>query len=223
MGRPEEIEFAVNLPFNGKSQNEFALLQIRPMVISRHDRIIDITEEDMATAFCYSSMALGHGRDRSISDIVFVCPDTFDPSQTVAIAKEIGLLNGRLVAANRKYLLIGPGRWGSADRWLGIPATWSEISGVGAVVETRAEDLNADPSQGSHFFHNITSLGISYLNLVENGKDFIDWHWLETLPVTEATEHVKHVKLERPITIKLDGKTSRAVLMKPAAPESVPD
>jgi hypothetical protein len=223
MGCPVEIEFAVNLPFNGEGQNEFALLQIRPMAISRHDRTVDITEADMATAFCYSSMALGHGRDRSISDIIFVCPDTFNPSQTVAIAKEIGFLNGRLVATNRKYLLVGPGRWGSADRWLGIPATWSEISGVGAMVETRAEDLNADPSQGSHFFHNITSLGISYLNLVENGKDFIDWRWLETLPVAEATEHVKHVNLERPITIKIDGKTSRAALMKPAPPESEAD
>ncbi|MGD8677102.1 MAG: PEP/pyruvate-binding domain-containing protein, partial [Desulfobacterales bacterium] len=223
MGCPVEIEFAVNLPFNGEGQNEFALLQIRPMAISRHDRTIDITEEDRATAFCYSSMALGHGWDRSISDIIFVCPDTFNPSQTVAIAKEIGFLNGRLVATNRKYLLVGPGRWGSADRWLGIPATWSEISGVGAMVETRAEDLNADPSQGSHFFHNITSLGISYLNLVENGKDFIDWRWLETLPVAEATEHVKHVNLERPITIKIDGKTSRAALMKPAPPESEAD
>jgi hypothetical protein len=223
MGCPVEIEFAVNLPLNGQGQNEFALLQIRPMAISRHDRRIDITEVDMATAFCFSSMALGHGWDRSISDIIFVCPDTFNPSQTIAIAKEIGLLNGRLVAANRKYLLVGPGRWGSADRWLGIPATWSEISGVGAMVETRAEGLNADPSQGSHFFHNITSLGISYLNLVENGKDFIDWRWLETLPVAEATAHVKHVNLERPITIKIDGKTSRAVLMKPAAPASETD
>jgi hypothetical protein len=91
------------------------------------------------------------------------------------------------------------------------------------MVETRAEDLNADPSQGSHFFHNITSLGISYLNLVENGKDFIDWRWLATLPVAGATAYVKHVNLERPITIKIDGKTSRAVLMKPAAPESEPD
>jgi hypothetical protein len=223
MGCPVEIEFAVDLPFNAEDKKEFALLQIRPMAISRPDRAVDITEADMATAFCYSSMALGHGWDRSISDIVFVCPDTFNPSQTVAIAKEIGLLNGRLVAANRKYLLVGPGRWGSADRWLGIPATWSEISGVGAIVETRAEDLNADPSQGSHFFHNITSLGISYLNLVENGKDFIDWRWLEALPVAGATAHVKHVNLERPITIKIDGKTSQAVLMKPAAPQSEPD
>ena len=91
------------------------------------------------------------------------------------------------------------------------------------MVETRAEEVNADPSQGSHFFHNITSLGISYLNLVENGKDFIDWRWLETLPVAEATEHVKHVNLERPIIIKIDGKTSLAVLMKPAVPEREPD
>ena len=168
-------------------------------------------------------MALGHGWDCRISDIIFVCPDTFNPSQTVAIAKEIGLSKWTAGRRQSKISAGRTGRWGSADRWLGIPVTWSEISGVGAMVETRAEEVNADPSQGSHFFHNITSLGISYLNLVENGKDFIDWRWLETLPVAEATEHLKHVNLERTITIKIDGKTSRAVLMKPAAPESEPD
>ncbi len=222
MGCPVEVEFAVNLPVNGEGKNKFALLQIRPMAISRHDHAVDITAEDMATAFCHSSMALGHGWYRNISDIIYVCPDRFDPSRTVAIAKEIGRLNARLVAAHRRYLLVGPGRWGSADRWLGIPVTWSEISGVGAIIETRTEKLQADPSQGSHFFHNITSLGISYLNLVENGRDFIDWRWLETLPLAETTAHVKHLVLEHPITIKIDGKTSRAVMLKPAAPEKAP-
>jgi hypothetical protein len=223
MGCPVEIEFAVNLPFNGQDKNEFALLQIRPMTISRHDRRVDIDETDMATAFCYSSMALGHGRYRNIKDIVFVRPETFEPSRTVAIAKEIGHLNGRLVAAGRKYLLVGPGRWGSADRWLGIPVTWGDISGVGAMVETRTETLAADPSQGSHFFHNITSLGIGYLNLLDNGKDFIDWRWLGLLPVAEATAHVRHVTLDHPVTIKIDGKTSQAVLQKPVAPDPAPD
>jgi CheY-like chemotaxis protein len=215
MGSPVEIEFSVNLPLNGKGKKEFALLQIRPMSIGQNDRIIKITPEDTNQAFCYSTMALGNGRFLDITDIVFVGPETFEPDRTVEIAREIGMLNRQLVAANRKYLLIGPGRWGSADRWLGIPVTWSDISGVGAVVETSVEKLKADPSQGSHFFHNITSLGISYVNVVENKDNFIDWRWLGSLKAASVTPHVTHAHLDLPITIKIDGKTSRAVLLKP--------
>ena len=219
MGSPIEIEFCVNLPLNGQGKKEFALLQIRPMTVSRHDRIIDITSEDITQAFCYSTMALGNGRFRDISDIIFVRPEAFEPEDTVEIAREIGILNRQLVAENRKFLLIGPGRWGSADRWLGIPVTWNDISGVGAVVETSVEKLKADPSQGSHFFHNITSLGISYLNVVENRDNFIDWGWLGSLQPATVTPHVTHAHLDRPITIKIDGKTSRAVLLNQALQE----
>ncbi len=215
MGSPVEIEFSVNLPPNGQGKKEFALLQIRPMAVSQHDRIIEITSEDITQSFCYSTMALGNGRFLDITDIIFVGPETFEPDRTIEIAREIGMLNRQLVAANRKYLLIGPGRWGSADRWLGIPVTWSDISGVGAVVETSVEKLKADPSQGSHFFHNITSLGISYLNVVENRDNFIDWRWLGSLKAASVTPHVTHAHLDLPITIKIDGKTSRAVLLKP--------
>ena len=119
-----------------------------------------------------------------------------------------------MLQQNRKYLLIGPGRWGSADRWLGIPVTWNNISGIGAVVETTAENLKADPSQGSHFFHNITSLGISYLTIKENDEDFLDWKWLKSLLPERETDYLRHVKLDRPITLKIDGKKSRAVLIK---------
>jgi CheY-like chemotaxis protein len=215
MGSPVEIEFSVNLPLNGQGNKEFALLQIRPMAVSQKDRVVDITDEDITNAFCYSTMALGNGRFLDISDIVFVRPETFEPSRTVEIAREIGQLNRQLAAENRKYLLVGPGRWGSADRWLGIPVSWSDISGVGAVVETSVEKLKADPSQGSHFFHNITSLGISYLNVLENRDNFIDWRWLGTLTAAAVTPHVTHAHLEGPMTIKIDGKTSRAVLLKP--------
>ncbi len=214
MGCPVEIEFSVNLPFYGDRKPEFALLQIRPMAISHHNRNIEINQEDIDGAFCYSTMALGNGKFCDIADIIFVRPETFDPAHTVQIAAEIGTFNRRLVAENRKYLLVGPGRWGSADRWLGIPVTWNEISGVGAIVETTAENLNADPSQGSHFFHNITSLGISYLNTSKKGEDFIDWQWLNSLPALEETGYLKHVKLDRPLTVKINGKTSHAVLLK---------
>ena len=214
MGSPVEIEFSVNLSFYGERKPEFSLLQIRPMAISHHNRNVEIDNADIDDAFCYSTMALGNGRFNDIADIVLVRPDTFDPAKTVEIAAEVGRLNGQLSSENRRYLLIGPGRWGSADRWLGIPVSWREISGVGAIVETTADNLKADPSQGSHFFHNITSLGISYLNTTDTGDDFIDWQWLDGLPVREKSAFLKHIRLDNPLTLKIDGKSSRAVLLK---------
>jgi hypothetical protein len=141
-----------------------------------------------------------------------VRPDTFDPARTVDIAADIGRINGRLTAEDRPYLLIGPGRWGTADRWLGIPVDWRQISGVAAIVETSFEALKADPSQGSHFFHNITSLGIGYVTVADD-QGFIDWHRLEQMPAFTQTRFLRHLRLEQPLTIKIDGKTSRAVMI----------
>ena len=214
MGSPVEIEFSVNIDFNKKKKPEFSLLQIRPMAISLHNKDVEITKKDINRAFCFSTMALGNGKFKDITDIIYVRPDSFDPGRTVEIAGEIGKVNRQMVQQNKKYLLIGPGRWGSADRWLGIPVTWNNISGIGAVVETTAHNLKADPSQGSHFFHNITSLGISYLTIKENDEDFLDWKWLKSLPPESETDYLCHVKLDRPITLKIDGKKSRAVLMQ---------
>jgi hypothetical protein len=213
MGCPVEIEFAVNLGQGGDQRPSFDLLQIRPMGIWQQHMDLEIKEEDIAAAFCYSTSAIGNGRNKEICDIVFVNPDTFDPARTVDIATEIGRMNRQLVQQQRKYLLIGPGRWGSADRWLGIPVNWNDISGVGAMIETTIENFKADPSQGSHFFHNITSLGISYLTNSQNGSDFIDWKWLQSQPSAEKTSYLNHVKLDNPLTIKIDGKKSRAVIL----------
>jgi hypothetical protein len=214
MGCPVEMEFAVNLPRGGDERPSFDLLQVRPMGISQSHVDVEIHEEDIDDAICYSTMALGNGRSTEIADIVFVNPDTFNPARTVEIATEIGRMNGRLVERHRKYLLIGPGRWGSADRWLGIPVDWKDISGVGAMIETATAKLKADPSQGSHFFHNITSLGIGYLTLLQNGIDFINWKWLQSLPADQKTDHLIHTKLANPLTIKIDGKNSRAVILR---------
>jgi hypothetical protein len=123
-----------------------------------------------------------------------------------------------MVHQHRKYLLIGPGRWGSADRWLGIPVNWHDISGVGTIIEAATENLKADPSQGSHFFQNITSLGIGYLTISPNKRDFIDWKWLQSLPIAEAATYLKHVKLDNPLTIKIDGKKSQAVILAGSPP-----
>jgi hypothetical protein len=213
MGCPVEMEFAVELPLDHRRRPAFDLLQIRPMAVNQYDLEVEISEEDILRAFCYSTMALGNGHFNEIADIIFVNPDAFEPAHTVEIAAEIGRLNKKLGGQSRKYLLIGPGRWGSADRWLGIPVKWNDISGVGAIVEATSRNLKADPSQGSHFFHNITSLGISYLTTAENGSDFINWEWLQSLPVAEETSFLKHVTLPKPLTIKIDGKKSCAVIL----------
>ena len=213
MGCPVEIEFAVNLPVTGPRKASFNILQIRPMAITQHNMDVEISDADIANAICYSSMALGNGRFKEISDIIFVDPDKFDPGHTLDIAAEIGQENKWLVQEDRKYLLIGPGRWGSADRWLGISVRWNDISGVGAMIETTTQNLKADPSQGSHFFHNITSLGISYLTTAQNSQDFIKWEWLQSLPTVKETTYLKHLRLDNPLTIKIDGKTSSAVVI----------
>jgi hypothetical protein len=213
MGCPVEIEFAVNMPFEADQKPSLELLQIRPMAVNQYNLEVAIGDEDISKAFCYSTMALGNGQFQEIKDIIFINPDTFDAARTIEIATEIGNVNKEMILRKRKYLLIGPGRWGSADRWLGIPVRWTDISEVGAIVETTIEGLKADPSQGSHFFHNITSLGISYLNTSEGGKDFIDWKWLLSLPPKNETRHLKHVILKKPLTIKADGKNSRAVII----------
>jgi len=214
MGTAVEIEFAVNFTVDDQPKPEFALLQIRPMTLTPQNMEVKISEAEITQAFGFSTRALGNGRYQDIADIVFVKPDVFDPAFTIDMAAEIGKINKMIVLQNRKYLLIGPGRWGSADRWLGIPVTWNDIMGVGAIIETTTEKLQADPSQGTHFFHNITSLGISYMTIPRDGEDFLDWEWLGSLPVANETSFVRHVKLEDPITILIDGKKSRAVLLK---------
>jgi hypothetical protein len=211
MGCPVEIEFAVNLAPGARPA--FDLLQIRPMAVARQKLTVEIGPEDRDRAVCSSSRALGNGLVSDIEDIVFVDPATFDVSRTVQIAAEVGRLNKQIGAMNRRYLLIGPGRWGSADRWLGIPVKWSDIYAVRAVVETATAALRADPSQGSHFFHNITSLDITYLSVADTGEDFVDWEWLGAQPVVATTAHLRHVRLPRPLTIKIDGRRSQAVVI----------
>jgi hypothetical protein len=214
MGTAVEIEFAVNLPFNDRQQAEFSLLQIRPMAVGLQRLDVVIDDEEIARALCFSSRAMGNGEIKDIADIVYVDLDRFDPARTVEIADEIGRINKMLGHQNRRYLLIGPGRWGSADRWLGIPVSWNEISNVGAIIETTSAKLQADPSQGTHFFHNITSLGIGYFTVSGNDDGFIDWEGLQSLSTETETGFLKHLKLETPLTIKIEGKKSRAVIIQ---------
>lgn len=212
MGCPVELEFAVDLHRAGGDRPGFAFLQLRPMTARAEHVQVLIQEEELARAFCASSQALGNGEKTDIADIIYVKPDVFDPARTVEIAREIGQLNAGLTREGRRYLLTGPGRWGSADRWLGIPVSWAEICGVGAMIETTAPELRADPSQGSHFFHNITTLDITYCTVNPEKGDRLDWAWLTSRPRAAETRFVAHVRLPQPFVIKADGRSSRCVM-----------
>ncbi|WP_319407760.1 PEP/pyruvate-binding domain-containing protein [uncultured Desulfosarcina sp.] len=215
MGCPVEIEFSVNLGSPTGKKTVFNFLQIRPMVAGNDRFEVQIDSEDISKAVCRSRQALGNGKNEEIADVIYVKPDAFKAEATVQMAAEIGQMNADLIKSNRRYLLAGPGRWGSSDRWLGIPVQWQHISGVGAIIELRNDKLKADPSQGSHFFQNITSQGVFYITVTEGSEDFWDWHWLNGLPVIRETTFMRHVRLDRPMTIKIDGKASRCVMIKP--------
>jgi CheY-like chemotaxis protein len=214
MGCPVELEFSVNIPKGTERKPEFAFLQLRPMTARADLLQVDISDDEVDRAFCASTHALGNTKTSDMADIIYVKPDDFDPARTQQIAREIGELNSGLMKASRKYLLIGPGRWGSADRWLGIPVSWAEICGVGAIVEIASSQLRADPSQGSHFFHNITTLGITYVTVSVDDSDYINWDWLKAQPVVNETACVAHVKLDNPFILKADGRNSRCVMYR---------
>lgn len=215
MGCAVEIEFSVNLNAGTEKKGEFNFLQIRPMVADDQRFEVEISQDDRSRAFCFSSQALGNGKNSDIADIVYVKPRDFKPESTVEMAQEIDRMNGTLRKEGRPYLLVGPGRWGSADRWLGIPVQWNHISGVRAMVEIRNQVIKADPSQGSHFFQNITSLGIHYLTVTEDGGsgDHFDWKWVESLPAVTETNFLRHVRLEKPFLLKIDGRTCEGVMI----------
>ena len=212
MGCPVEIEFSVNLSADNRKKSDFFFLQMRPMVAGGERFEVQITRQEIENAFCRSSQALGNGKNEKIADIVYVKPDAFQLEATLKIAEEVGMLNAGLLREKRPYLLVGPGRWGSADRWLGIPVQWRNISGVGAIVELRNEKIKADPSQGSHFFQNITSLGIDYITVTEGSDDYFDWEWVNAQPATAETTYLRHVRLDRPFTLKIDGRKFQCVI-----------
>jgi len=210
MGGPVEIEFAVNLA----DKPTFYFLQIRPMVAGRERGDVGITAENKEHAICYSQSALGHGRREDIQDIVFVKPDCFDVSKTCEMVSEISRINAGLHKNKQPYILMGPGRWGTADRWLGIPVQWKDISGVTAIVEIRNASLMADPSQGTHFFQNMTSLGIHYLTITEGGSDTIDWTWIDSCSLVQEMTYFKHVRTKSPMVLKINGQMAEGCIYR---------
>jgi len=206
LGCDVEVEFCLNLHPDGEP-DEFSILQVRPMTAGQEHSDIHIDSDDRDRSFYYSHQCLGNGLDKSMRDIIYVKPDVFDAGLTRIIASEISQLNAGFKKEGRKYLLIGPGRWGSADRWLGIPVRWADISQAGAIIEIRNRDLiQADASQGSHFFQHITARGLQYVTITEGSEDFIDWAWLEAAPLDTETQYLRHVRLESPMLLKADGR-----------------
>ena len=214
MNCPIEMEFAANLNSPTIHTNpQFAFLQIRPMSARVEQEEILISVEERAKAFCRSGHALGNAVKQNMQDIVYVRPDRFDASQTIKIAQEIRQLNLKLTNAKRAYVLIGPGRWGSRDRWLGIPVAWQDISAVGAIVETTSDEIRSEPSQGSHFFHNISTIGIHYFTVGATDDDYLDWDWLlSQTPQKKQAAFVTHVRLPSPMTLKVDGRKLQGII-----------
>ena len=219
MACPVEIEFAVNMHVKPM---QFGFLQVRPIVSRRGFDEEDLSQTDSEHAALYSPQALGDGRFSDIHDIVYVKPDAFDKGKTREIAAEIARLNDGLLEAHRHCVLIGPGRWGSSDRWLGIPVTWEQISSAQVIVETTLDDFMIAPSQGTHFFQNLTSFGIGYLTVHQMLKEgFIDWDWLAKQERVYDSEFLRHVRLREPLEVILNGRRRQGAVFKPGAWEQI--
>ena len=212
LGSAVEIEFAMTLPQGGDGPARLAFLQVRPMVVSS-DRI-DITDEELAApdTLLASERAMGNGIDETIVDVVYVRPESFEARLTPVIARELEHINRDLAAEGHGYLLIGFGRWGSSDPWLGIPVAWGDIAGARVIIEATLPDMNVELSQGSHFFHNISSFQVSYFSVRHDRSPGIDWEWLSAQPTVRETEHVRHVRTRLPLRVKVDGRTGRGAV-----------
>ena len=229
MRRPVEIEFACNLgdrrqETGGRSQmgGDFYLLQVRPIVDSKQ-----VLDEDLAAiadeqCLLRSHSSLGHGITEDVVDVVYVkTDDDFTAANNPQIADEIEQINRQFLNADKNYILIGPGRWGSSDYWLGIPVKWPHISAARVIVETGLKNYHVDPSQGTHFFQNLTSFGVGYFNInTYTGDGIFQKELLDAMPAVEETQYVRHVRFERPLRIMMDGKKQQGVVLLPSQDEN---
>jgi CheY-like chemotaxis protein len=215
LGNPVEIEFAVRLP-RGEEPAEFGFLQIRPLTLARDHQDLAIEDVDPLQVLCRSTKVLGNGRIDNLHDIVVVDSQRFERSRSQAVAKAVAHFNATLNAENRPYLLIGVGRWGSNDPWLGIPVEWDEISGARAIVEAGFRDFRVTPSQGSHFFQNLTAFQVGYFTVnPDAGEGSVDWEWIAEQPAVEEKECVRHLQFSQPLRVVMNSKISQGVIFKP--------
>lgn len=216
MGNPIEIEFAINFDFSKSEEVCFKLLQIRPIVENKES--VDLSSKDLKNenAIIISNQALGNGLINDVYDLIFVKPETFDSTHNPKIAEIIAKLNNKFVENQKNYILIGPGRWGSSDSWLGIPVKWTQISQARVIIESGLDDYRIEPSQGTHFFQNLTAFRVGYFTInpyIDDG--FYNIEYLNSLPAEYEDDFVKHVIFEKPLITKIDGKKRVGIIEKP--------
>lgn len=212
-GTPVEIEFAVDLTKDENGNATFYLLQIKPLVGSGAGYSIDPHEVDTETGILRSGKSMGNGLIDYISDLIYVEPDRFNNLSTGEMAEEIDSLNEKMMEEGKYYILLGPGRWGTHDRFLGIPVAWPQISNAKVIVEIGLPDFPVDASLGSHFFHNVTSMNVGYLSVnYGNGTDSISWDILRKQHVVEEGKYFRHIKFDEPVLVRMDGRKGMAVI-----------
>jgi len=216
MGSAVELEFACNLSVPPGRPKEFALLQMRPFVLNQEFEEVDFDISDSNSFICYSNQVLGNGIYSNLFDIVFVDIEKYDRGRSLDVAREIEYFNNKLLRENRNYILIGVGRWGSLDPWLGIPVTWDQIGAACVIVESSFKDMHITPSQGSHFFQNITSFRIGYFTIDSyHNIGFIDWDFLKSIKPFEELNFTKHLRFDKEIIVKINGQKNQGVVYKP--------
>jgi CheY-like chemotaxis protein len=215
MGAPVEIEFAANLTAAGGAPREFGLLQMRPLALSREREELRVGDVPPGALVCRSDRVLGNGR-LAVRDLVAVDRGRFDRAKSRDTAAGIAQMNAGLIAEGRPYVLVGVGRWGSRDPWLGIPVTWDQIAGAKVIVEAGFRDLRVTPSQGTHFFQNLTSFDVGYFTVNPDlGEGFVDWDWLAAQPALRESGCVRHLRFEAPLRVTMDGQRGEGVILKP--------
>jgi CheY-like chemotaxis protein len=215
-GTEVEIEFAANLSMPAGERPELGFLQMRPLALTSTAEPLEIEDAPDETLLCRSASVLGHGRVDGLRDLVVVDYNHYDRLRGVEVAEQLARLNAGLQEQGIPYLLIGVGRWGSMDRHLGIPVTWNQIAGARVIVESGFKDLHVAPSQGTHFFQNLTSLNVGYFTVnPQAGEGFIDWEWLAAQPAVEEAGFVRHLRLAAPLRVAMNGKSGKGIILKP--------
>ena len=215
MGKQVEIEFAVDLNRPPNEPKIFYMLQIRPIVDNRETISTDLAVVPQEDTIIYSHSALGNGAIADLTDLVYIKPESFNPARNNELAEKLGRMNEQFIHDHRNYILIGPGRWGSQDPWLGIPVKWPQISAARVIVEAGLENYRIDPSQGTHFFQNLTSFRVGYLTINPFLNDgFIDLEYLRSFKATFEDEHIRHIRFDEPITVEIDGAKNLGVIYK---------
>jgi CheY-like chemotaxis protein len=216
LGQPVEIEFAVRLPRSPQEPANFGFLQVRPLVLSGEGESLPLDAVDPASLICKSTSVLGNGRIQNLHDLVVVDFHRFERGRSQAVAEAVAHFNAKLMNLERPYLLVGVGRWGSNDPWLGIPIEWDEIAGARVIVEAGFRDLSVTPSQGSHFFQNLMAFQIGYFTVnPESGSGLLDWQWLGAQAAVKEEECVRHLQFDEPTVVMMNGMTREGMIFKP--------